>query len=885
MSAAATIPDIHLLSSFRQWPSSSSSSSASTRSHLSSLSTTSSLSSTFSDVSIVSVPSAPPPSPPQTSKTSAFFASPFSTRPPSPPIPPSPPRNRNNKPRSLTADFFAATKTASDASIIVPENLPPSSRLFPSRYTSIAERASSPSPPSLELDQDLQPETPSRQTSRKHHIPSLILNANDIDSSGTRSTPIVINVNEPTPRPPSRIPAALDTTAANAVEIPHDTASAEPEPGTIITSAAGTQNHLSPSPSQPHFSPTLILETEVNIRLIRALGHGAFSSVWLAEDLSSTTLTLASKRSLRELKRRASGLLSRNSSLRSPSRLSLGDGTSTPSRASSIHEPSNSFTSSPTEVEFADKPGEFAATIAAQSLSYDSTSCSPPPCVSRAGSVKSSVSRSGSTKSTASSLKRKLRSLTDGGGNKLVAVKMTSRNGGLGQGPEADRERERTRAGFVREVEVLRHIAHPNITALLASLTTTTHHIIVLPYLPGGDLLSLVNNDIAWSKLGEDVLKRIWCELCKAVGWMHGVGIVHRDIKLENILLTTTIFMELDSRSSRPTLGSLPPPPIPVIKLTDFGLARFIDVTPSSPPPPSKLELGSDSSTTSIPFATSTSIATTPSLHPVPTFDLDTANPSGPTTGSLHLHRRPASKTRARTLLSTRCGSEAYAAPELVMGGGGSRGIYDARETDAWACGVVLYALIGRKLPFGEGVSAFGARIGGEPARVGGGVATGRAERRAWLMRIARGEWVWPVHEWDEREQPMGEGDILVGPRLVESEGARRIVERLLVRDPRQRMMVSELWDDEWMGGVGIAPSFGNSSGLELRREGLSSGDVFILDEDPRSTGDQVHHHHDHCEDESEEEDEMDDMFEEDDDEGWLVDEEGIQNIAREEVV
>ena len=62
-----------------------------------------------------------------------------------------------------------------------------------------------------------------------------------------------------------------------------------------------------------------------------------------------------------------------------------------------------------------------------------------------------------------------------------------------------------------------------------------------------------MNNDVAWGKLGQDlsfalfflkingyfslgesVLKRIWCELCKAVGWMHGVGLVHRDIKLES---------------------------------------------------------------------------------------------------------------------------------------------------------------------------------------------------------------------------------------------------------------------------------------------------------------------------------------------------------------
>ena len=46
------------------------------------------------------------------------------------------------------------------------------------------------------------------------------------------------------------------------------------------------------------------------------------------------------------------------------------------------------------------------------------------------------------------------------------------------------------------------HISHPNITPLLAHLSISTHHILVLPYLSGGDLLGLVNNDVAWGKLG-----------------------------------------------------------------------------------------------------------------------------------------------------------------------------------------------------------------------------------------------------------------------------------------------------------------------------------------------------------------------------------------------
>lgn len=347
---------------------------------------------------------------------------------------------------------------------------------------------------------------------------------------------------------------------------------------------------------------------------------------------------------------------------------------------------------------------------------------------------------------------------------RLVAVKMTPRRaiwtwGSSSTGLEEDEER--TRVGFVREVEVLKHISHPNITRLLEHLSTPSHHILVLPYLPGGDLLGLVNNDVAWSKLGENVLRRIWCELCKAVGWMHGVGLVHRDIKLENILLTTPAFSSLTPESARPTLETLPIPPSPLIKLTDFGLSRFIEID---------------------------------------------ENGEG-------------------ELLWTRCGSEAYAAPELVMGTGSvraqasrkrgghdnnsngdsnsSRGFYDARETDAWACGVVLYALVGRKLPFGEGVQQHQERISGDGVP-GHGHRHGHGsvvERRQWLMTIARGEYEWPssasssasVDDNADYEHSQSNGPDLVGTGLVKSESVKRIVGRLLVRDPRKRARIMDL--------------------------------------------------------------------------------------------
>jgi len=230
----------------------------------------------------------------------------------------------------------------------------------------------------------------------------------------------------------------------------------------------------------------------------------------------------------------------------------------------------------------------------------------------------------------------------------------------------------------------------------------------------------------------------------------------------KDILLTTQIFSSLSPTSPRPTLAALPLRPTPLIKLADFGLSRFIKV--------------------------------------------DEATGQG-------------------ELLWTRCGSEAYAAPELVMGTGSARtqarpraaslqgeqeetvrGFYDARETDAWACGVVLYGLVVRRLPFGEGVDDGVAPNGDGRVMIGGDGAPGHGHggvdivaRRRWLLRIARGEYEWPT---DSDDEPRCDGDDakeLVGPELARSQGLKRIVGRLLVRDPRKRARIMDLWEEDWM--------------------------------------------------------------------------------------
>lgn len=154
-------------------------------------------------------------------------------------------------------------------------------------------------------------------------------------------------------------------------------------------------------------------------------------------------------------------------------------------------------------------------------------------------------------------------------------------------------------------------------------------------------------------------------------------------------------------------------------------------------------------------------------------------------------------------LLTTRCGSESYAAPELVTGRP-----YDGRETDAWACGVVLYALVTRRLPFDAMNPANGLKSdeghGESSRRPKGPRRDERAERRSLLMRIANGQYSWP--DLPERTSPRNGDSELKGTELARSAGVRRVVGRLLVRDPRKRAKLAQLWEDEWMNGEG-APS------------------------------------------------------------------------------
>lgn len=180
-----------------------------------------------------------------------------------------------------------------------------------------------------------------------------------------------------------------------------------------------------------------------------------------------------------------------------------------------------------------------------------------------------------------------------------------------------------------REIQILREVQHPNIVRLHEMVETETKIGIILEYASGGELFDYILNH---RYLKDNAARRLFAQLVSGVGYMHKKGIVHRDLKLENLLL---------DRNRN-------------IIITDFGFANTFN--PAD-------ELGDE-----VEYNLS-------SREYIKRMELDKVLPNG---------------MRRGDLMQTSCGSPCYAAPELVV----SDSLYTGRKVDVWSCGVILVSSV-----------------------------------------------------------------------------------------------------------------------------------------------------------------------------------------------
>ncbi|KAI8375880.1 kinase-like domain-containing protein [Blakeslea trispora] len=84
------------------------------------------------------------------------------------------------------------------------------------------------------------------------------------------------------------------------------------------------------------------------------------------------------------------------------------------------------------------------------------------------------------------------------------------------------------------EINILKTLNHPYIVKLLSVNETTSSIGMVLEYAPGGELFEYIYKE---RYLKEEEGRRLFAQLISSVYYMHKKNIVHRDLKLENILL------------------------------------------------------------------------------------------------------------------------------------------------------------------------------------------------------------------------------------------------------------------------------------------------------------------------------------------------------------
>ena len=110
------------------------------------------------------------------------------------------------------------------------------------------------------------------------------------------------------------------------------------------------------------------------------------------------------------------------------------------------------------------------------------------------------------------------------------------------------------------EIEILKNLDHPDIVRIIESFNTKNSYILITEYCEGGELFDQVKN-----QLSETQIAVIFKQVLSGLAYLHSNNIVHRDLKLENILIH-----EIEkSKTTGEDLFN--------IKIIDFGTARIFD--------------------------------------------------------------------------------------------------------------------------------------------------------------------------------------------------------------------------------------------------------------------------------------------------------------------
>ena len=113
---------------------------------------------------------------------------------------------------------------------------------------------------------------------------------------------------------------------------------------------------------------------------------------------------------------------------------------------------------------------------------------------------------------------------------------------------------------ILNEINILKKLSHPNIVKIFEFYITKAHYYLVTEFCKEGELFSYIKN-----KYSEKQLAVLFYQVFSGLWYLHDHKILHRDIKLENIMISRK---EIDQLSKEELFW---------VKIIDFGTAKIFD--------------------------------------------------------------------------------------------------------------------------------------------------------------------------------------------------------------------------------------------------------------------------------------------------------------------
>ena len=119
------------------------------------------------------------------------------------------------------------------------------------------------------------------------------------------------------------------------------------------------------------------------------------------------------------------------------------------------------------------------------------------------------------------------------------------------------------------EISILQEIEHPNIIKLIEVHETTQYIYLVMELCNGGGLSDCLEDHMKKNKkpFSEEIVQYLMRQIVSGLNYLHKKDILHRDIKLDNILVN---FDNEEDRKNRNMMKAK-------VKIIDFGFARHLE--------------------------------------------------------------------------------------------------------------------------------------------------------------------------------------------------------------------------------------------------------------------------------------------------------------------